>query len=62
METYYRNTGKKVINKNTGVAGIVLREFRTGQVQVLERIEPTVINTHDSWKTLELAEPFYAAD
>ena len=36
METYYRNTGKKVINKNTGVVGIVLREFRTGQVQVLE--------------------------
>lgn len=59
METYYRNTGKKVRNKNSGVVGIVLREFRTGQVQVLERIEPTVINTHDSWKTLELVEPLY---
>ena len=36
--------------------GIVLREFKTGQVQVLERMEPMVINTHDSWKTLELVD------
>lgn len=56
METYYRNTGKRVINKNSGVVGVVLREFKTGQVQVLERIEPLVINTHDSWKTLELVD------
>lgn len=56
METYYRNTGKRVRNKNSGVVGVVLREFKTGQVQVLERIEPLVINTHDSWKTLELVD------
>lgn len=52
----YKNTGKRVRNKNSGIIGIVLREFETGQVQVLEKIEPYVINTHDSWKSLEVLE------
>ena len=56
LEPYYINCGKRVRNKNSGAVGIVLREFKTGQVQVLERMEPMVINTHDSWKTLELVD------
>ena len=53
----YQNTGKLVKNKIDGKIGIVLREWEeTGQIQVLERIQPKVINTHDSWKTLELIE------
>lgn len=56
-EILYRNTGKQVRNKKSGEIGIVLREFAaTGSVQVLERIEPKVICTHDSWETLELVE------
>ena len=52
----YKNTGKLVKNTRDGKIGIVLREFETGQIQVLEKIQPLVINTHDSWKTLELLE------
>ena len=56
-EISYRNTGKQVRNKKSGEIGIVLREFMaTGSVQVLERIEPKVICTHDNWNTLELVE------
>lgn len=56
-EVLYRNTGKQVRNKKSGEIGIVLREFAaTGSVQVLERIEPKVICTHDNWNTLELVE------
>ena len=51
-----KNTGKLVKNKIDGTIGIVLREWKTGQVQVLEKIQPKVINTHDSWKTLEILE------
>lgn len=51
-----KNTGKLVKNKIDGTIGIVLREWETGQIQVLEKIQPKVINTHDSWKTLELLE------
>ena len=51
-----KNTGKLVKNKIDGTIGIVLREWETGQIQVLENIQPKVINTHDSWKTLELIE------
>lgn len=52
----YKNTGKKVLNKVDGTIGIVLREWETGQIQVLEKIQPKVIITHDSWNTLELVE------
>lgn len=52
----YRNTGKLVKNKNTDKTGIILREFLTGQIQVLESIEPKIINTHNNWNTLELLE------
>ena len=56
-EISYKNTGKQVRNKKSGEIGIVLREFTaTGSVQVLERIEPKVICTHDNWNTLELVE------
>lgn len=56
-EVLYRNTGKQVRNKKSGEIGIVLREFAaTGSVQVLERIEPKVICTHENWNTLELVE------
>ena len=56
-EISYKNTGKQVRNKKSGEIGIVLREFAaTGSVQVLERIEPKVICTHDNWNTLELVE------
>lgn len=50
----HKNTGKLVKNKIDGKIGIVLREWETGQIQVLEKIQPEVINTHDSWKTLEV--------
>lgn len=55
----YKNTGKIVKNKRDGKVGVVLREFETGQIQVLEKIGDEggkVINTHDSWKTLEVIE------
>ena len=56
MIMIYQNTGKLVKNKIDGTIGVVLREWETGQIQVLEKIQPKVINTHDSWKTLELIE------
>lgn len=52
----YQNTGKLVKNKINGIIGVVLREWETGQIQVLENIQPEIINTHDSWETLELIE------
>lgn len=52
----YQNTGKLVKNKIDGTIGVVLREWETRQVQVLENIQPKILNTHDSWKTLELIE------
>lgn len=52
----YQNTGKLVKNKIDGTIGVVLREWETGQIQVLENIQPKIINTHDSWETLELIE------
>ena len=54
--SYYKNTGKLVRNKRSNKRGIILREFETGQIQVLERIEPYVINTHDSFNTLEVED------
>lgn len=52
----YANTGETVVNKKSGKYGVVLREFPTGQIQVLEQIAPQVICTHDSWDTLERVE------
>lgn len=52
----FKNTGKLVRNTRSGVIGVVLREHITGQVQVLESIQPYIINTHDNWDTLELVE------
>lgn len=48
-----RLTGKRVKNKRSGNIGIILRKWETGSIQVLENINPKVINTHDSFKTLE---------
>lgn len=53
----YSNTGVLVKNNNDGKIGIVLRENRsTEQVQVLERIQPKVINTHNNWNTLSIVD------
>ncbi|MBR3133377.1 MAG: hypothetical protein IKG42_04860 [Clostridia bacterium] len=52
----YKNTGKLVRNKIDNKIGILLRELETGQIQVVEKIQPYVINTHNSWKTLEVLE------
>ena len=55
----YENTGKLAKNTRDGKVGVVLREFETGQIQVLESFTQDgkkVLNTHDSWNTLELLE------
>ena len=49
-----RLTGKRVKNKRSGNIGIILRKWETGSIQVLENINPKVINTHDSFDTLEI--------
>ena len=43
-----------VRNKRDGRIGIVLHQWESGSVAVLESINPRVINTHDSWNTLEI--------
>lgn len=56
-EYSYKNTGKLAINLRSDEKCIILKEnLITGQIQTLERIEPLVINTHDSWLTLELVD------
>lgn len=52
----YENTGTLVKNSRSGKIGVVLLEFPTGQVQVLESIQPFVICTYDSWGALENCE------
>lgn len=52
----YKNTGKIVRDKIDGTVGIVLKEWEIGLVQVLEKIQPKVTNTYDSWQALELLE------
>ena len=50
----YDNTGRRVRNIETGIVGIVLREFTdVDYVQVLERICPKVICTYSGWDRLE---------
>ena len=46
--------GIPVKNKKDGKIGIVLHQWESGSVAVLENINPRVINTHDSWNTLEI--------
>lgn len=46
--------GIPVRNKRNGKIGIVLRQWKSGSIAVLESINPRVINTHDSWNTLEI--------
>lgn len=46
--------GIPVKNKIDGKIGIVLHQWKSGSVAVLEKISPRVINTHDSWNTLEI--------
>ena len=46
--------GMPVRNKRDGRIGIVLHQWESGSVSVLESINPRVINTHDSWNTLEI--------
>lgn len=56
-EYSYKNTGKLAINLRSNEKCIILKEnLITGQIQTLERIEPLVINTPDSWLTLELVD------
>ena len=51
-----RLIGKRVKNKRSGNIGIILREWETGSIQVLENITPKVINTYDSFKLLEFID------
>ena len=46
--------GIPVRNKRDGRIGIVLHQWESGSVAVLESINPRVINTHNSWNTLEI--------
>lgn len=46
--------GIPVRNKRDGAIGIVLHQWKSGSIAVLENINPRVINTHDSWSTLEI--------
>lgn len=54
MNNMYKLTGTCAINKNDNKSGIILRTFKSGNIQVLEKIEPKVINTHSSFKTLKI--------
>ena len=54
-EYSYKNTGKLAINLRSNEKCVILKEnLITGQIQTLERMEPLVINTHDSWLALML--------
>jgi hypothetical protein len=58
MEGYsYNNTGKRVKDLRTQKVGIILREnLTTGQIQVLEKIQPYVITTYDSFTYLKFID------
>lgn len=56
MKEQIEYTGRKVINKNSGKVGVILRITESDSIQVLEKIEPYVICTHDNWNTLELVD------
>lgn len=46
--------GLTVRNKRDGTIGIILHQWESGSIAVLENIKPRVINTHDNWNTLEI--------
>lgn len=46
--------GLPVKNKRSGKIGIILHQWKSGSVAVLENISQRVINTHDNWNTLEI--------
>lgn len=54
LEEERQIVGMPVRNKRDGRIGIVLHQWKSGSVAVLECINPRVINTHDSWNTLEI--------
>ena len=54
LEEERQIVGMPVRNKRDGRIGIVLHQWKSGSVAVLESINPRVINTHDSWNTLEI--------
>lgn len=56
INNMYKLTGTCVINTNDSKSGIILRIFKSGNIQVLEKIEPKVINTHSSFKTLKILD------
>lgn len=54
LEEERQLVGMPVKNKRNGRIGIILHQWKSGSVAVLEKINPRVINTHDSWDTLEI--------
>ena len=54
LEEERQIVGMPVRNKRDGRIGIVLHQWKSGSVAVLESINPRVINTHDNWNTLEI--------
>lgn len=54
LEEERQIVGMPVRNKRDGRIGIVLHQWKSGSVAILESINPRVINTHDSWNTLEI--------
>ena len=54
LEEEIQLVGIPVRNKRDGTIGIVLHQWKSGSIAVLENINPRVINTHDSWSTLEI--------
>ena len=54
--------GKQVRNLRDGKLGVILRITDSGSIQVLEKVAPVVINTHDNWSTLELVEDREASE
>ena len=53
LEEERQLVGMPVRNKRSGKIGIVLHQWESRSIAVLENISPRVINTHDSWDTLE---------
>ena len=54
LEEERQIVGMPVRNKRDGKIGIVLHQWESRSIAVLENISPRVINTHDSWDTLEI--------
>ena len=54
LEAERQMVGMPVKNKKSGKIGIVLHQWKSGSIAVLENINPRVINTHESWNTLEI--------